>query len=150
LAALRGGVASIIRDLKQRINATIQSVVWTALAGIFALVVAGFLCAALFVWIESFLGTLIACLVLAGLFLLLAIVCVLVASGIRRAEARRAELRAQSMAALWRDPAVISAGLKLGRQLGLKRAAPVAMLGAFVIGLLLSRASRRQASADPD
>ena len=143
-------MASIIRDLKQRISATIQSVVWTALAGVLALIMAGFLCAALFVWIERPLGTLTACLVLAGLFLLLAIVSVLVASGVRRAEARRAELRAHGMAALWRDPAVISAGLKLGRQLGLKRAAPVAMLGAFVIGLLLSRASRRQASADPD
>jgi hypothetical protein len=143
-------VGSIIKDLKQRIGAVVQSAVWTGLAGVFGLVMAGFLCAALFVWIQSLWGGLAACLLLAGLFLLLAIGSLLIAGGIRRAEARRAALRAQSMAVMWRDPAVISAGLRLGRQLGLKRAAPLALLGAFVIGLVMSRSARRQAGADPD
>lgn len=143
-------MGSIIQDLKQRVSATVQSTVCTALAGVFALVTAGFLCAALFVWIQSLWGSLAACLLLAGLFLLLVIVSLLIGAGIRRAEARRAALRAQSMAAMWRDPAVISAGLKLGRQLGLRRAAPLAILGAFVIGLVLSRTSRGQGAGNPD
>ena len=138
----------IIRDLRHRISATLQSAASSAVAGVAALVMVGFLCAALFVWVKSLLGGLIACLVLAGLFLLLAIISALVGAGIRRAEARRAELRAESLGSMWRDPAVISAGLKLGRTLGLRRAAPLAIIAAFVIGVLLSRTSRRQENAE--
>lgn len=141
---------AIVRDVKQRINAAVQSAAWSAAAVIAAVVMAGFLCAALFVWIESLLGRLAACLVLAGLFLLVAIVSTLVAAGIRRDEARRAALQAQNVGAMWCDPAMISAGLKLGRALGLKRMAPLAIIGAFLIGLVLSRSTRRREGPNPD
>jgi hypothetical protein len=148
VAALRSSVLAIVRDLRRRISATVQSAACSAVAAVAALVMAAFLCAALFVWVESLLGRLIACLVLAGLFLLLAIIVALVGAGIRRAEARRAQLRAESLVWMWRDPAVISAGLRLGRTLGLRRAAPLAIIAAFVIGVLLSRSARRQENAN--
>jgi hypothetical protein len=132
-------VSQIVRDIKQRINAAVQTAIWNGIAGVAALVMFGFLCAALFVWLEHLYGSLYACLLLAGLFFLVAVVALLVAAGIRRREARLAELRARRTANMWRDPAMLSTGLQFARTMGLKRTAPVLVLGAAALGLVLSR-----------
>ncbi len=139
----------VLRDVKQRVGAAVQSAIWSAVCGIAAIVMVAFLLAALFIWLDRNLGDVAACLVFAGLFLLCALVAGGVAAGIRRREARLAEIRAQNAAATWRDPAMISAALQVGRTLGLKRAAPLMALGAAALGLLLSRLwSRQKEDAD--
>ena len=103
----------------------------------------GFLCAALFIWIADNYGPIAGCLTLGGVFLLLLLVAAIAITTIRRRQARRAALRAQSVAsAMWQDPAILATGLRLTKALGVKRAAPLLMLGAFAIGLLLSRSLR--------
>jgi hypothetical protein len=79
-----------------------------------------------------------------GIFLLIMNIAAIVCANVRRRRAQRARLaRANAAAQWWRDPAVIATGLQVGRTLGAGRALPLVLLGAFAIGLLLSRPGAR-------
>jgi hypothetical protein len=67
---------------------------------------------------------------------------------VRRRQARLARARAQANQAAgnWlRDPVVVTTALPVARTLGFRRAAPVLLLGAFVMGLVLSRTAQKTA-----
>ncbi len=139
-------------DVKAKLDAAVKSAAFGAIAGVACTIVLAFLCAALFVFVEDHYGTIIACLVLAGLFLLLAIVAVVGLLLVQRRERQRAARRAREAAAsaVWRDPAIVSMGLQIGKALGFKRAAPIVVLGAFVVGLILSRTFGSRPSGEPE
>ena len=138
------GLASV----KQSIDAAMRTALWGVVGAGAAVVTAGFLCAALFIWIDDRQGAIAACLVLGGVFMLMAIISMIAMVMIRKRQAELAALRAQSAAA-WRDRSLIAAGLEVGRALGYTRVGPLLLLGAFVIGLALSR-PRRDGSPDRD
>jgi hypothetical protein len=46
-----------------------------------------------------------------------------------------------------RDPAVLSLALQMGRTLGFKRAIPLVLVGAFLVGVVLSRSASRDSDA---
>jgi hypothetical protein len=82
----------------------------------------------------------VACLVLGGIFLLIIIIAAIAFANLRRRRAQRARLaRANAAAQWWRDPAVIATGLQIARTLGIGRTLPLVLLGAFAMGLVLSR-----------
>src|SRR5262249_19743572 len=103
-----------------------------------AVVAVGLLCAALFIWVGGNLGPIWACLALAGAFLLVVLIATAAIVAIRRRQARVLAVRRQSAATLLRDPTVLTLALQVGRTLGFKRVIPVALLGAFLVGMVLS------------
>jgi len=140
-------------DVKARLDAAMKTAAFSMIAAGAGVVMLAFLCAALFIWIHGLYGPIVACLVLGGLFFLVLVAAGIALAVIRRRERERAARRARDAAnAVWRDPAILAAGLQIGQALGFKRAAPLVILGAFAIGLVLSRSfgSRRRPKADPE
>jgi hypothetical protein len=108
----------------------------------------GFLCAALFLYLQNWRGPIVACLILAGAFLLVVLIAIVAIALLRQRHARLARARAQAnqAAGQWlRDPVVVTTALQLARTLGLRRAAPLLLLGAFMVGLVLSRTAAKTA-----
>jgi hypothetical protein len=139
-----------VRDLKERLDAAVKTSAWSAIAAAAALVMLGFLCAALFLYLQEWRGSIVACLILAGAFLLVILVAVAAIALVRQRQARLARARAQAnqAAGQWlRDPVVMTTALQVARTLGLRRAAPLLLLGAFVVGLVLSRSGAK--TGDP-
>jgi len=135
-----------VRDLKERLDAAMKTGAWSTVAGVAALVMLGFLCAALFLYLQNWRGSIVACLILAGAFLLVVLIAIAAIALVRRRQAQLARARAQAnqAAGQWlRDPVVVTTALQVARALGLRRAAPVLLLGAFVVGLVLSRTAAK-------
>ena len=107
------------------------------LVALLSLVIAvGFLCAAVFVWLASLYDAVTAGLILAGVFLLIAILALATAYFSRRRNMERArlELAARSQPG-WLDPKYLSLGLQVGRAVGWRRIAMLAAAGFFAAGL---------------
>jgi hypothetical protein len=104
------------------------------------LVAAGFFCAATFAWIQQGYGTVAACLALGGIFVAFALVALIIALLLRR---RKEPPPPVSPKAWWNDPVMLAAALDVSRAFGGRRAASIALVGAFVVGLLLSRSGRK-------
>jgi hypothetical protein len=136
-------------EVKVRLDAGVKALIWGVVATSAAVVAVGLLCAALFIWIDGRFGPIWACIALAGAFLL--VVCIATAAivSIRRRQARVLAARKQSAATLLRDPAVLTMALQVGRTLGFKRAIPLALIGAFLVGVVLSRSAARDRQASP-
>jgi len=134
-------------EVKLRLDAGRKTLIWVVVAVGAAAVAVGLLCAALFIWIDERFGPIWACLTLAAAFLL--VVCIAAAAivSIRRRQARILAVRKQSAATLLRDPTVLSIALQVGRTLGFKRAIPLALVGAFLVGMVLSRSAPRDGGA---
>jgi heme/copper-type cytochrome/quinol oxidase subunit 2 len=137
-----------VRDLRERLDAAVKTSAWSVVAAAAALTMLGFLCAALFLYLQDSHGPIVACLILAGVFLLVVLIAIAVIVLLRQRQARQARARAQAnqAAAHWlRDPVVITTALQVARTLGFRRAAPVLLLGAFMMGLMLSRTAAKTA-----
>ena len=134
-------------EVKVRFDAGMKALIWSMIATTAAVVAVGLLCAALFIAIDERFGPIWACIVLAGVFLF--VVCIATAAivSIRRRRERMLAVRKQSAAPLLRDPAVLSLALQMGRTLGFKRAIPLVLVGAFLVGMVLSRAASRDSDA---
>jgi hypothetical protein len=134
-----------VRDLKERLDAAVKTSAWSVVAAAAALTMLGFLCAALFLYLQDSHGPIVACLILAGVFLLVVLIAIAVIVLLRQRQAR-ARAQANQAAAHWlRDPVVITTALQVARTLGFRRAAPVLLLGAFMMGLMLSRTAAKTA-----
>jgi hypothetical protein len=124
-----------------------KALIWGVIAASAAAVAVGLLCAALFIWIDGWYGPIWACIVLAGAFLLVVCIAAAAIASIRRRRARVLAVRQQSAPPLLRDPAVLSLALQMGRTLGFKRAIPLVLVGAFLVGVVLSRSASRDSDA---
>ena len=136
-------------EVKGRLDAGVKALIWGVVAASAAAAAVGLLCAALFIWIDGRFGPIWACVALAGIFLLVVCIAIAVIVAIRRRQARRLAVRKQSAATLLRDPEVLTLALQVGRTLGFKRALPLALLGAFLVGVVLSRSASRERKASP-
>jgi hypothetical protein len=134
-------------EVKVRLDAGRKTLIWVVVAIGAASVAVGLLCAALFIWMDEHFGPIWACLTLAGAFLLVVCIAVSAIVSIRRRQARILAVRKQSAATLLRDPTVLSIALQVGRTLGFKRAIPLALVGAFLVGMVLSRSAPRDGGA---
>jgi O-antigen/teichoic acid export membrane protein len=107
------------------------------LIALLSLVIAvGFLCAAAFVWLASRYDAVMAGLILAGVFLLIAILSVAAAHFTRRRNMERARLElAVRNQQSWLDPKYLSFGLEIGRAVGWRRIGMLAAAAVFAAGL---------------
>ena len=133
---MNGLLRQLTLTLKSRTGFSASIIVWFAVAVLALVVAVAFLIAAAFVWLAGRVGAEIASLILAGVFLLVAIVAALAAVMSRRhnAATARRELAARSPAH-WLDPRLMSVGIQVGRAVGWRRIVSLAALGVFAAGL---------------
>ncbi|HEY2229184.1 MAG TPA: phage holin family protein [Xanthobacteraceae bacterium] len=96
-----------------------------------------FLCVAAFVWLAHRYDGVTAGLVLAGFFLIVAIIAAFAGLLARRRNRERArlELAARSRAASWLDPKLLAVGLEIGRTIGWRRIVTLAAAALVAAGV---------------
>jgi heme/copper-type cytochrome/quinol oxidase subunit 2 len=129
-------------DLRDKFQDAVAAVTYTAAAAAAAMAALLFACIALFVWTREQYGTVTASLVLAVVFLVLALAA-LIAATLRRRRLNQRQAQKGNVAPWWTDPIVMTTGLELFRLLGTKRLMAL-LLGGAVVGTLLSRPSAGQ------
>jgi hypothetical protein len=151
VAALSGRTAvldGIALRWRTRLDALVKSSVWASIAGLALGVALVFLGVAVFVRAQEEFGTIATSLGFAVFFLAVAAVAAIGLMTVRRAARRRAAAVARSATQAgppwWMDPRLISTGLSLGRTLGGRRALSLGLVGAFVVGMMLSRGVDRR------
>ncbi|NVO14125.1 MAG: hypothetical protein HXX10_08820 [Rhodoplanes sp.] len=138
----------IVRRWQSRLDALVRSSVWASIVGLAlggALVFSG---VAVFIRAQEDFGTIGTSLGFAMFFLVVAAIAAVGLFVVRRTARRReaivARSAAQAVPPWWMDPRLISTGLSLGRTLGGRRALSLGLVGAFVIGMMLSRGVDRR------
>lgn len=111
-----------------------------AVAGIAGAVALAFGLAALFSWLSGLYGTIPACLIIAGGFVVVALIPLFVLMSIqRREEARIAAAAAKARTTQWLNPATLSLGLQAARMVGKNRGLAAGAVGAVLLGWLVSQ-----------
>ncbi len=140
----------MIDDLKETTARTARLTSLAAAAALALLVTAAFLCAAAFIYMLQTYGPIQACLSLAGLFFIVA----LIAGGAyvarkNQAKARAAAAPKSAMHSALADPMLVAAGIQVIRAIGIKKLVPILAVGGLVLGVLASRNAAADA-ADKD
>ena len=130
-----------IANLKHRIDLALKSTIGGIVAAAAALIAMAFFCAAAFLWLDERYGAITASLALGGAFTFLALIVVIVVLIVRRRSPPPPPPPRKS--AWWADPALLATVLDVTRGLGRRRVATAALVGAFVLGILLNRAPRK-------
>ncbi len=132
-------LGSIAREIRLSIQArnglTPAVVVWTALIAFAVLIAFVFLCVAAYAWLAQLFNTIYAGLIMAGVFIVIALIAALMAALIRRRAREQAILAraAKAHAPSWLlDPKILNVAVEAGRSIGWQRIVPVALLG-FVV-----------------
>ena len=129
-----------IANLKHRIDLALKSTIGGVVAVAAALIAMAFFCAAAFLWLDERYGAITASLAFGGAFTFFALIAVIVVMIMRR---RSPPPPPPRKAAWWADPVLLSTVLDVTRGLGRRRVATAALVGAFVLGILLNRAPRK-------
>ena len=130
----------IVDELKDTVSSTLRQASLISVVALALVIAACFLCAAAFVVVLESYGPVAACLVLAGIFILVALIAGLIYA-VRKRQiedlARRQRARAPHLLA---DPLVLTTGLQLARTIGLKRLIPLIAIAGVALGFLATRA----------
>jgi hypothetical protein len=133
---LTGLVQNLRLRAEARTGLSSAVVVFALIAVIAGLVAFVFFVFAGFIWLAERYSPLTAALILAGAFMLIAILCALGAVLSQRRTSERAKralaVRSQSP---WFDPATLGIAMQLGRTIGLRRIAPLAAAGILAAAL---------------
>src|SRR5215831_10585030 len=118
--------------IQARSGASPALVLWVVVIALASLTAFIFLCVALYEWLSLQFGPVIAGLVVAGIFIVIAaigaIICALVRRGVRRrAIVERAALSNSPSSLL--DPKILATAVQAGRALGWQRIVPIVLLG---------------------
>jgi cytochrome c biogenesis protein CcdA len=135
-------------DVRDRFDGAVKTVACAAAAAAAGVASLFFFLVALFLWTQQHYGTIAATLVLAIVFLFAAMAALTIAWVVRQRSAERQQRVRKSSPQWWADPAIIAAALEVFKTIGSKRLIPV-LLGAFVVGTLLSRSGGAPKPDDP-
>src|SRR4051795_519415 len=142
---------SLLAPWRAKYRLAISGAVCYAIAGVAGVIAFAFGLAALYKWIAEQLGPIIACLIIAGAFLVIAIVPIVIYGAKQKQEEKRvAEAVAKARATQWVSPATVSLGLQAARMLGRNRGLAAAGLGALVVGWLISQMMPGEAQAEDE
>ena len=128
-------IKSLMHDVKlavqTRTGITTSFVVWLAIVAFAALTAFVFLCVAAYDWLALQIGSVEAGLVMAAIFVVIAIVGIIICLLARRRARERAilERAARAHAPSWLlDPKILATAVQVGRSLGWQRAIPLALV----------------------
>src|SRR5256885_982177 len=131
---------SLLAPWRAKFRLAISATACYAIAGVAGAIAFGFALAALYSWLAQVLSPIIACLIIAGAFLVIAIIPILIYGAKQRAEEKRvAEAVAKARATQWISPATLSLGLEAARLVGRNRGLAAAGVGALLVGWLISQ-----------
>ena len=143
--------ANLLAPLRAKLNLAVTSVACYAAAGIAGAIAFAFGIAALFSWLAAQLGTIPACLIIAGAFIVVAIVPLIVLAVARKREEKRVMLEAaKARRTQWVSPATLTLGLQAARMLGRNRGIAVAGVGALLAGWLISQMAGEESEEDEE
>ena len=129
LKSLRREIALAVQA---RSGVTATAVFLLALIALATLTAFVFLCVAGYEWFALQFGSVYAALIMAGIFVLLALIAAIICAAARRRARERAilERTARAHAPSWLlDPRLLAAAVQIGRDIGWQRIVPVALLG---------------------
>ena len=141
---------NLLAPWRAKLNMAVAQAACYAIAGIAGAVALGFGLAALFSWLSTLYGKIPVCLIIAGGFVVLAVIPLFVLMSIQRhEEARIAQAAAKARSTQWLNPATLSLGLQAVRMVGKNRGLAAGAVGALVLGWLVSQMmSPTEAEAD--
>jgi len=142
---------SLLAPWRAKLRLAISGTVCYAIAGVAGAIAAAFGLAALYSWLAQLFSPIIACLIIAGGFLVIAIIPVLIYGAKQRAEEKRvAEAVAKARATQWISPATLSLGLQAARIVGRNRGLAAAGVSALLVGWLISQMMPAERDADDE
>lgn len=142
---------SLLAPWRAKYRLAVSGAACYAIAGVAGAIAFGFALAALFTWLSQQFGSIVASLIIAGAFLVIAIIPVVIyAAKQRREEKRVAEAAAKARATQWISPATLSLGLQAARMLGKNRGIAAAGVGALLAGWLISQMLPSEESGDDE
>jgi Ca2+/Na+ antiporter len=121
--------------VQSRSGITASFIVWLGVAMMAASTAFAFLCVAAYAWLALQMGSVYAGLVMAAIFVVIAIVGLTVCLLARRRARERAilERAARAHAPSWLlDPKILATAVQVGRSLGWQRVIPLALVGIMV------------------
>jgi hypothetical protein len=148
---LKSWMRDIALAVQVRIGASPALFVWVVIIAVASLTAFVFLCVTAYDWLVLETSSIVAGLVMAGAFVLIAVIGIVVCVLIRRRARERAilERAARARAPSWLlDPKVLAAAVQVGRTLGWQRIVPIALLG--VLAALWAREYREHSDDDGD
>jgi uncharacterized membrane protein len=143
----KGLMRDMVLAVQTRTGITTSFVVWLAIVALAALTAFAFLCVAAYDWLSLQMTSVYAGLVMAAVFVLVAIIGIIVCLSARRRARERAilERAARAHAPSWLlDPKILATAVQVGRSLGWQRVIPLALVGFMAA----QWARERRASAD--
>ena len=130
---LKGWMHDITLAIQARSGASAALFVWMAIIAFASLSAFVFLCVAAYDWLSLQLGGVLAGLIMAGIFVLIAAIGAIFSAFARRRARERAILeraaRARASSSWLLDPKIVTVAVEAGRALGWQRILPVALLG---------------------
>jgi len=135
--------------IQARSGLNVTLLVWAAVTAVASLTAFAFLCVAAYVWLSPQFGAIFAGLIVAGVFVLIALLGLLMLNVSRRRARRRAilERAARAQGSSWLlDPKILGVAMQAGRALGWERIIPIALLG--LLAAQWARDSRKQGHED--
>ena len=149
---LKGWMNDITLAIRARSGVTPALLVWVAIIFLASLTAFAFLCVAAYQWLSLQVDAVIAGLIMAGIFVLIALLAAFAGAMGRRRARERAILeraaRAHAASSWLLDPKILGVALQAGRTLGWERIIPIALLG--FLAAQWARERRRQPDADPE
>src|SRR5436853_7467648 len=142
---------SVLAPWRAKFRLAISGAACYAIAGVAGAIALVFGLAALYSWLAQLLSPIIACLIIAGVFLVIAIVPILIYGAKQRQEDKRvAEAVAKARATQWISPATLSLGLQAARMLGKNKGLAAAGVGALLVGWLISQMMPAEHATDDE
>ncbi|TMJ03764.1 MAG: hypothetical protein E6G97_08865 [Alphaproteobacteria bacterium] len=142
---------SLLAPWRAKFRLAISGAACYAVAGVAGAIAFAFGLAALYAWLAQVFSPIIACLIIAGAFLVIAIIPIVIYGAKRRAEEKRvAEAVAKARATQWISPSTLSLGFQAARILGRNRGLAAAGVGALVVGWLISQMMPAEADTEEE
>lgn len=129
---LKSWMRDIALAVQARSGASPAVAAWLAMVAVAALAAFIFLCVAAYDWLALQFGSVFAGLIMAGVFVVIALIGLIVSAWLRRRARERAilERTARAHAPSWLlDPRLLAMAVQIGREIGWQRIVPVALLG---------------------
>jgi len=125
----------LVLAVQTRTGITTSFIAWLIVVALAALTAFAFLCVAAYDWLSLQMSSVYAGLVMAAVFVLIAVIGLVIGLLARRRARERAilERAARAHAPSWLlDPKILATAVQVGRSLGWQRAIPMALVGIMV------------------
>ena len=147
----KGLMHDMVLAVQTRTGITTSFIVWLIVVALAAVAAFAFLCVAAYDWLSLHMSSVYAGLVMAAVFVAIAIIGIIACVLARRRARERAilERAARAHAPSWLlDPKILTTAVQVGRSLGWQRAIPLALVGFMVAQWAREHRARADDSAE--